>query len=276
MADIWQDVFLSHATHDKETYINPLAAALAQRSVTFWIDSAAIAWGDNVTTKLNEGLRNSRYALICLSAHFLERPWPEQELSGALSLQNTDGRKRVLPLILNSKERVLQLYPLLAGMSYREFTVGPATIADEIRKLLDRSNVKTPSDALHISVVSVHTGITANLLVTPQHSLQWVLSKASAGLGLRTEADAGAFEPFHIRWVLVDVEAEGEWLRMPRSEQVTLYAVLMTEKGVFKATDNHLSMGTIGLRKETVAHLYPVADHLFDIKGSAACIVPNI
>jgi hypothetical protein len=152
-----QDVFLSHASKDKQGYVEPLASALKQREVTFWLDSAEIGWGDNVTTKINEGLRNSRYAVVCLSANFLDRPWPENELSAVLALQNTDGRKRVLPLILNSKEQVLQHYPLIAGLAFR-----PAANGKRGVKLTAVSNTSyVPEIEMPASASLICTGNTA-------------------------------------------------------------------------------------------------------------------
>jgi hypothetical protein len=268
MTEIQQDVFLSHAARDKEAYIEPLADALKQRGVTFWLDSAEIDWGDNVTTKINEGLRSSRYALVCLSEHFLERPWPEHEFGALLSLQNTDGKKRVLPLILNSREKVFQQYPLVAGLSYRDFSGGPVRVAEEIAGLLQKGRAETPRDAIHIVVESVHTSITANLLVTPQHSVKWVLSKATAGLGVRTELDTGGFQPFHIRWVVVDVAAEATWRKMSRLEREFAYAVVMTDKGVVVCEDETTRIGALGLRNNSVIHLYAVGDEHGDVTGS--------
>jgi TIR domain len=264
MAEIQQDVFLSHATRDKEAYIEPLADALKQRGVTFWLDSTEIGWGDNVTTKINDGLRSSRYALVCLSANFLERPWPEQEFGALLSLQNTDGKKRVLPLILNSRERVLQQYPLIAGLAYRDFSGGPVRVAEEVADVVHKGRTAMPPNTLQIVVESVHSGVTANLLVTPQHSVKWVLSKATAGLGLRTELDTGAFQPFHIRWVMVEVAAEPEWLKMSRSDKRSAYAVAMTDTSVVICKDDTTRIGALGLRDNWLVHLYAVEDESYE------------
>ena len=258
-----QDVFLSHASKDKRDYVEPLASALKQRDVTFWLDSAEISWGDNVTTKINEGLRSSRYAVVCLSAHFLERPWPEQEFSAALSLQNTDGKKRVLPLILNAKEQVLQHYPLIAATAYREFDAGPAALADEVAVLV--KPVERLREGLHIVVESVHTGLMSNLQVLPNQSIHWLAKKATAGLGLREEADTGAFDPFYVRWVLVDVEAEDSWRAMARWEKRRAYAVIAGEEGPLVCTRDRDSVGRLGVRDGTVFHLYAIEDETRDI-----------
>jgi len=99
-----QDLFLSHASADKEEYVFPLTESLSARDITYWLDDAEISWGDSVVGKINEGLRDSQFALLCLSENFLLRPWPEAEMSAVLSIQNTKGIKSVLPLILNSKD----------------------------------------------------------------------------------------------------------------------------------------------------------------------------
>src|SRR5688572_21303877 len=91
------DVFLSHASPDKSTYVEPLAKALSDHSVSFWLDSQEIKWGDDIVRRMNDGLRGTKYAVLCLSANFVNRPWPENELSAILSLQNAAGQKRVLP-----------------------------------------------------------------------------------------------------------------------------------------------------------------------------------
>jgi TIR domain len=62
-----QDLFISHATADKERYVLPLTDVLTNRGVTFWLDTFEIGWGDNFVIKINEGLRKSRFMLLCLS-----------------------------------------------------------------------------------------------------------------------------------------------------------------------------------------------------------------
>jgi hypothetical protein len=94
------DLFISHAGADKVRYIDALADAFARRGISFWLDSFEIAFGDNIALRLNEGLRESQFVLLCLSRNFLRRPWPETELAAALAMQNARGVKRVLPVIL--------------------------------------------------------------------------------------------------------------------------------------------------------------------------------
>ena len=82
------DAFISHAGADKAKYIKPLVNLLKQYKISYWLDEINIGWGDNITLKINEGLRESHYIILCLSSSFLNRQWPENELSAALSIQN--------------------------------------------------------------------------------------------------------------------------------------------------------------------------------------------
>ena len=68
-----QDLFISHASEDKPQYVYPLTKALSAHQVTFWLDEAEIRWGDSLVGKINEGLRETRFALLCLSHNFLKR-----------------------------------------------------------------------------------------------------------------------------------------------------------------------------------------------------------
>jgi hypothetical protein len=248
-----QDVFLSHASKDKQGYVEPLASALKQREVTFWLDSDEIGWGDNVTTKINEGLRNSRYAVVCLSANFLERPWPENELSAVLALQNTDGRKRVLPLILNSKEQVLQHYPLIAGLAFREFSAGPLVLADELASLVRPG--APPPGSWRVTLESAHTGIQSYLNVSPKSSVEWLRAMATRSLGLREEVDVGAPLRLRLRWVLVDVNAEAGWNKLSRAAQHSAYAAVRGEPGIRLCKDSGQTLEELGVEDGMVFHL---------------------
>jgi hypothetical protein len=225
-----QDLFISHAGSDKEQYIQPLTDAFVETGVTFWIDNIEIAWGDSVTGNINAGLARSRFVLLCLSRAFLRRRWPEAELGAALSVQNDTGVKRVLPLILNDKESVLARFPLLADLSFREFSAGPAVIAEEIRELTGRP-AQAPGD-LRIVVESVHTGRVCSITASPRVSVGWLVDRAQAGMGVSDLADTGAYEPFHVRWVLVDTRAEAAWRALPRSTQRRLRALVAKRDAV--------------------------------------------
>ena len=261
MPEGMQDLFISHAGSDKSRYIEPLANALAQKQITFWLDNVEIGWGDSIPLRINEGLRKSRYVLLCLSRGFLRRPWPEAELAAALAIQNGTGQKRVLPLILNSKDLVLKTYPLLAALAYKEYSEPADLVAQEVAKLVNPQD-KTQSD-LHVVVESVHTGKLCNIYVSPRVSVKWLSDQAQQGLGVSDRAETGAYEAFRVKWVLVDTTVEDAWLALPRRDKRLMSAVLRSPHGPRFCTNDRIRLQDAELSDGTVFHLYAIEDERY-------------
>ncbi len=261
MPEQLQDLFISHAGKGKARYVTPLVNALATKQITFWLDDVEIGWGDSIPLRINDGLRKSRYVLLCLSRNFLQRPWPEAELASALAVQNATGEKRVLPLILNSKQMVLNTYPLLAGIAYKDYSDPPA-LADELVTLI-KPEGKQNSDQLHVIVESIHTGKICNIYVSPRVSIKWLVDQAQQGLGLSDLADAGAYEPFRVKWVLVDTRAEDAWNELRRRDQRGLSAVLHTSDGPKFIDTDRYRLEDGGVSDGAVFHLYAIEDERY-------------
>jgi hypothetical protein len=257
-----QDLFISHASADKAGYIEPLCASLASSDVTYWLDTDEISWGSNVPMRINEGLRQSTYVLLCLSPNFIKRRWPESELSAAFSVQTDTGRQRVLPLILEGKDQVLDAYPLLASLAYREYTG-----ATETAKALCDFVGKTSASVTNISILveSVHTGAVCNLRVPPTVSLKWLTDRAMRGMGLSEQADTGAYQPFRVRWVLVDVRAETVWSAMPRYEKRGVTALVFVDGKAHSIYDDRTRLGKTGISGTVTMHMYAIEDENFGI-----------
>lgn len=64
------DVFLSHATEDKDAVARPLATALQDRGLRVWFDEFEFRIGDNLVAKLNAGINGSRFGIVVLSEAF--------------------------------------------------------------------------------------------------------------------------------------------------------------------------------------------------------------
>lgn len=255
--DTIQDFFISHASADKPTYVQPLAECLTQRKVTYWLDSSEIGWGDSLSLKVNDGLRASRHVVLCLSEAFLCRPWPETELNAAFSMKLDDDSRKVLPLILNNKDQILTQYPLIAGLVYREYST-PDTIAEELASLVNIHSI--PEGHIHVAIESIHTGQLSNIVVSPRASVEWLADKAQRGAGLRDSLVTEGFQHFTIRWVLVDVNAEDEWKAMDRWVRPEVHAIVKTESGIQIASHGRQQLSDIGVHNDMVFHLYAVAD----------------
>lgn len=91
------DVFISHASDDKEDIARPLADALRQRGIKVWFDEFTLKVGDSLRRSIDKGLARSRYGIVIISPAFLEREWPQKELDGLVA-REIDGHKVILPV----------------------------------------------------------------------------------------------------------------------------------------------------------------------------------
>jgi hypothetical protein len=91
------DLFISHASEDKQTFVAPLAAALTAFGVNVWYDEYALRLGDSLSRSIDAGLARSDFGLVVLSKAFFKKNWPARELSGLVSREMT-GRNVILPI----------------------------------------------------------------------------------------------------------------------------------------------------------------------------------
>lgn len=91
------DIFISHASEDKDAIVRPLATILERLSVRVWYDEFSLQLGDSLTASIDKGLQESRYGLVVLSKAFLSKKWPEYEYR-SLMTREIDGERVILPL----------------------------------------------------------------------------------------------------------------------------------------------------------------------------------
>ena len=133
-----RDVFLSHASVDKEHYVEPVAKCLGDRDITYWLDEAEIPWGHSLITTISKGLESSRFVLFFLSDGFFARPWPDAELRAALAKEIAAGELRVLPLLICEPERAFQQYAFLRDKRFIKWGQGIENIVAELENVLGR------------------------------------------------------------------------------------------------------------------------------------------
>lgn len=108
------DVFISHATEDKESLVRPLATALMQHGFQVWYDEFELKLGDSLSKSIDHGLSNSAYGIVILSKAFFSKNWPQYELEGLIARQMV-GEKVVLPIWHGvSRDDILRYSPPLA------------------------------------------------------------------------------------------------------------------------------------------------------------------
>jgi len=127
------DVFISHASEDKEAVVRPLAQALSSRGLAVWYDEFELRIGDSIRQKIDAGIARSRFGIVVLSAPFFSKSWPTYELDGLVTMA-VSGRQVLLPLWHGiSKDEVIKQSPSLADkVALRTADSTIDDIADEI------------------------------------------------------------------------------------------------------------------------------------------------
>lgn len=131
------DVFISHASEDKDEVVRPLATCLQNGGLRVWYDEFALKIGDSLRRKIDHGLANSRFGLVVLSPAFIGKGWTNYELDGLVTRANT-GEQVLLPIWHKlSKQEVIAFSPSLADKLARNTGIHTVDeIAAEIIELI--------------------------------------------------------------------------------------------------------------------------------------------
>lgn len=91
------DVFISHASEDKEKVAIPLREALVELGVSVWLDKTELVVGDSLRRKIDQGIRSSRFGIVVLSTQFFAKGWTNHELDGLVT-KTVAGEQTLLPI----------------------------------------------------------------------------------------------------------------------------------------------------------------------------------
>ena len=64
------DVFISHASDDKENIVRPLSEGLSRAGFSIWYDESVMEVGDELKETIDKGISESRFAVVVLSHDF--------------------------------------------------------------------------------------------------------------------------------------------------------------------------------------------------------------
>lgn len=94
------DVFLSHSSKDKEV-VREIAARLNQDGLKVWLDEWVIRPGASIPVKVDEGLKQSRVLVLCISANSLGSDWATLESQTIRFDDPLNRNLRFIPLRLD-------------------------------------------------------------------------------------------------------------------------------------------------------------------------------
>jgi hypothetical protein len=108
------DVFVCHASEDKDDFVRPLARGLETHGLKVWFDEFTLTVGDSLRRSIDHGLAGSRFGVVVISPDFLHKEWPQRELDGLVA-REIDGVKVILPVWHNITADLIRKYsPTLA------------------------------------------------------------------------------------------------------------------------------------------------------------------
>lgn len=141
-----RDLFISHASEDKDEFVRPLVNALIKEGVSVWYDEHELTIGSDLASEINKGLIHSRYGVVVLSPNFfkLKKKWPDREVRALTAQEDANGESRILPVWHNIDQvAVAAKNPILAGLiAWKSAVDTPEQMAAKFRDFLKTRRIK--------------------------------------------------------------------------------------------------------------------------------------
>ena len=150
------DLFICHASEDKESVARPLAEVLSSRGLKVWLDELELTVGDSLSGRIEAALARSRFGIVILSPAFFTKEWPQRELAGLAAREIDAGSKIILPVWHNvNSHYIAQHAPILADRVGASTGRGLQDVADKLLLALERAGVRARAGLPPESVVQV-------------------------------------------------------------------------------------------------------------------------
>jgi hypothetical protein len=129
------DVFISHASEDKDTVVRPLAHSLSAGGLKVWYDEFELRLGDSLRRKIDLGLAKSRFGVVVLSRAFFGKGWTNYELDGLVT-RSVSGEQVLLPIWHDiTKKELIDYSPSLADKVAR--STATHTVDEIAKEIID-------------------------------------------------------------------------------------------------------------------------------------------
>ena len=136
-AKMLYDVFICHASEDKDKLVRPLAKALRSHHLEVWYDEFALDVGDSLREAIDRGLAASRYGIVVLSPSFFRKRWPRRELNGLVAREMAEDRRMILPVWHHvDHDDVVAFSPPLADLRAAVSEEGLSAVVGQLLKKL--------------------------------------------------------------------------------------------------------------------------------------------
>lgn len=170
-----RDVFVCHASEDKDDIATPLANALKEYQLKVWYDDFILTAGDDLKRKIDEGLNESRYGIVILSPKFFEKLsgkfferiirkffeklsnkfskkcWLNHELDALLNKKKNE-KKVILPVLHKlTPEEVKAYSSVLANIYALSSSDGIPKLAEDLIRVIDDGVYLDKPDTISIA-----------------------------------------------------------------------------------------------------------------------------
>lgn len=155
------DVFISHASEDKDAVARPLALQLQGHGIKVWLDEFELTLGDSLRRTIDRGLSQSRFGIVILSQNFFKKDWPQRELDG-LAAREENHQKVILPVWHNiTKEEIIKCSPMLGDRLAVSTTEGIEIVAQSVLRALGKPLAQPPVQPPILEKPTVNTSKTS-------------------------------------------------------------------------------------------------------------------
>lgn len=214
-------LFISHASEDKNGFVEPLAIRLQQRGHEVWYDKCTLTLGDSLSREIDAGLVDCDYGIVVLSPRFFAKSWPRAELDALVSRETAEDRKRILPIWYDVSLADVQRYsPLLASRLAVSTEAGMDLVVDEIERAVARQGALIRGSATTPQARVPQLSAWQISMTAP--SLQSA-ERGESGLLIRTKATfvnksaRAAVLSFQLRYELTPDDSR-KWVAIPEGE----------------------------------------------------------
>lgn len=126
------DLFVSHASEDKDDIVKPLVEELESYGLKVWYDEFELKIGDSLSESIDKGIINSKNGLIIISNNFLKKNWTDYELKSFI-MKETEQGGNILPIWHNvTKSDVMNRSLFLADKFALSSSIGVESLAIKI------------------------------------------------------------------------------------------------------------------------------------------------
>lgn len=91
------DLFVSHASEDKDDIVKPLVQELESYGLKVWYDEFELKIGDSLSESIDKGIIHSKNGLLIISKSFLNKNWTDYELKSFI-MKETEQGGNILPI----------------------------------------------------------------------------------------------------------------------------------------------------------------------------------